>query len=337
NNFDAVFEILARLLVVENVRPDAFNRARQDHLNKVKSVKLTPAEQADEVFHKTIYGDHPYGHNIDGSEATVSGIKQADIYDYLKRFYIANNVSAIVVGNITRERVMRPFKAFFGGWSKGQTVPATFRQPAQTVQLKLVKVEVFDTPNVELRGGMIGVRSSDPDFIGAEVVSQVLNARLKREAESIGGSFAPPTAPPRPVSPFLLFGVNPRRSGVRVLTQSDREFRVARRRPRFSRRAPGREIEPGGRTRRAFGRTLPARNRGLQVAQKLSFEPQGEHRKDHRRRRATRRKASLRRQRDDRCGAGPGERKFQKQSVISFFRTSNLEIRGLKFAYAVAC
>ena len=190
NSFDAVLEILARLLVVENVRPDAFNRAYQEHLNKVKSVKLTPAEQADEVFHKTIYGDHPYGHNIEGSEATVSGIKQADIYDYLKRFYIANNVSVIVVGNITQERVMRPFKAFFGGWSKGQAVPATFRQPAQIVQLKLVKVEVLDTPNVELRGGMIGVRSSDPDFIGAEVVSQVLNARLKREAESIGGSFA---------------------------------------------------------------------------------------------------------------------------------------------------
>jgi len=190
NNFDAVFEILARLLVVENVRPDAFKLASQEHLDKVKSVKLTPAEQADEVFHKAIYSDHPYGHNIDGSFATVAGIKQADVYDFLKRFYIANNVSITVVGNITHDRAMRPFKTFFGGWTKGQTVPATFRQPAQTVQLNLVKVEVLDTPNVELRGGLIGVRSADPDFLGAEVMARVLNVRLKREAESIGGSFA---------------------------------------------------------------------------------------------------------------------------------------------------
>src|SRR5262249_31553586 len=164
SSFDAVFEILARLLVVDNLRQDAFKRAYQDHMNKVKSVKLTPAEQADEAFNKAIYGDHPYGHNIDGSEATVAGIKQADIYDFLKRFYIANNVSVTVVGNITHDRAMRPFKAFFGGWAKGQTVPATFRRPSQTVQLKLLKVEVLDTPNVELRGGMIGVRSSDPDY-----------------------------------------------------------------------------------------------------------------------------------------------------------------------------
>jgi predicted Zn-dependent peptidase len=84
---------------------------------------------------------------------------------------------------------MRPFKTFFGGWAKGQAVPATFRQPAQIVQLKLVKVEVPDAPNVEIRGGMIGVRSADPDFLGAETMARILNARLKREAESLGGSF----------------------------------------------------------------------------------------------------------------------------------------------------
>src|SRR5262249_7885052 len=187
NNFDSVFEILARLLVVENVRPDAFKRAHQERLEKVKSVKPTPAEQADEAFLKAVYGDHPYGHNVGGGEATVSGIKQADVYDFLKRFYIANNGSIVVVGNITHDRAMRPFRAFFGGWAKGQSVPATFRQPAQTVELKLVKVEVPDTPNVELRGGMIGFRIADPDFLVAEAMARILNARLKREAETVGG------------------------------------------------------------------------------------------------------------------------------------------------------
>jgi hypothetical protein len=219
SSFDAVFEILARLLVVENVRPDAFKRAYQDHLNKVKSVKPTPAERAEEAFNKAIYGDHPYGHNIDGTEATVAGIKQADIYDYLKRFYIANNVSVIVVGNITHERAMRPFKAFFGGWTKGQTVPATFRQPAQTVQLKLVKLEVLDE-----RGSGFHCRPGDgprPEC-EAETRGRINRRRLRR-----------PIAAPHPARAVLLLGVYTRRSGVYVLTQSDREFRVARRRRRL--------------------------------------------------------------------------------------------------------
>ncbi len=190
NSFDAVFEILARLLVVENVRPDAFKRAQQEQLDRVKSRKLTPAEQADEVFLNAVYGSHPYGHNLDGNEATVTGIKQADIYDFLKRFYLANNVSITAVGNITQERVMRTFRIFFGGWTKGQIVPATFRRPMQTVQLKLVKVEVADAANVELRGGLIGVKHTDPDFLVTELMARILDARLKREAESIGGAFA---------------------------------------------------------------------------------------------------------------------------------------------------
>lgn len=204
NNFDTVFEILARLLVVENVRPDAFKRAHQEQLNRVKSVKLTSAEQAGEAFYKAIYGDHPYGHNIEGSEATMAGIKQADIYDFLKRFYLANNVSVTVVGAITHERAMRTFKIFFGGWAKGQTVPATFRQPAQVAQLKLVKVEILDAPNTELRGGLIGVRHTDPDFPVTEVMARILNARLKREAESIGGSFSAKSSPRVLVGPFYF-------------------------------------------------------------------------------------------------------------------------------------
>ncbi len=207
NNFDAVFEILGRLLVVENIRADAFKVAHQEQLEKVKSVKLTPAERADEAFYKAVYGDHPYGHNINGSEATLAGIKQPDIYDFLKRFYIANNVSIIVVGNITHERAMRPFKTFFGGWTKGQAIPATFRQPSQTVQPKLVKVEELDAPKVEIRGGLIGVRSADPDFIVAEALAHVLNGRLKREAESIGGSFAT-FAPRRVLSGPLYFSAS---------------------------------------------------------------------------------------------------------------------------------
>lgn len=204
NNFDAVFEILSRLLIVENVRAEAFKRAQQEQLDIIKSARLTPAEQADEAFLKAIYGAHPYGNNIIGSEATLAGIKQADIYDFLKRFYLANNVSVTVVGDITHERAMRTFRTFFGGWAKGQIVPATFRQPMQIVQLKLVKVEVPDAPNVELRGGLIGVKYTDPDFLVAEVLARILNARLKREAESIGGSFTATAARRILAGPFYF-------------------------------------------------------------------------------------------------------------------------------------
>jgi len=184
NNFGATFEIIARLLVVENVRPEAFKKAQQAQLEELKAHKPTASERADEAFLNAIYGAHPYGHNIEGNEKTVAAITQGDVYDIFRKFYIANNASVVVVGNIAHERVMQVFKVLFGGWVKGEIVPATFRQPAQITKLKLVKVDLPDVANVELRGGLIGVKRGDADFLTTEVIARVLAGRLKRDAEA---------------------------------------------------------------------------------------------------------------------------------------------------------
>lgn len=207
NNFGAAFEIVARLLVVENVRADAFKKAWQAETERLKTRKLTAAEQADEAFLKAIYGEHPYGHNTEGDVKTISAITQGDVYDFFRKFYIANNASAIVVGNLTHERVMQVFKVLFGGWVKGQTVPATFRAPVQTAQLRLVKVDRPDATNVELRGGLIGVKHTDADFLTTEVIANILANRLKHEADAVSASFSV-KADPRILAGPLYFSAS---------------------------------------------------------------------------------------------------------------------------------
>jgi len=190
NNFGAAFEIIARLLVVENVRPEAFKNALQAQIEKVKNQKKTVAEQADSTFLKTIYGMHPYGHSLSGDEKTLAAITQGDVYDFFHKFYVANDASAVVVGNVSHERVMQVFKVLFGGWVKGQVVPATFRQPAQTAQVRLVKVDVPEAANIELRGGLIGVKRTDADFLTTELMARILANRLKQNAQSDPADFS---------------------------------------------------------------------------------------------------------------------------------------------------
>jgi zinc protease len=182
-SMDTVLEIVGRLLVVENVRAEAFKRAQEEHLDRIKTIEKSPAERADASFMNALFGDHPYGHNIDGTAESVTAIKQGDVYDYLKRFYISNNSFVVITGNITSERALRPFKSFFGGWIKGQVVPATFRPPRQVARLNLVKIETPDEPNVEIRGGVLGVKYNDPDYLSTEALTLVLAARMKRDAE----------------------------------------------------------------------------------------------------------------------------------------------------------
>lgn len=192
SNFDTVMEIIGRLLVVENIRQDAFKRAQQEQLAKLKNAPAPPpAERADEKFYAEIYGAHPYNHTADGTEKSVSNILWADVYDFYRRFYLANNAVAVVTGDIRQERAVSVFKAFFGGWVKGTLVPMTFRQPDRTATLKLVKVDAPEMSTVELRGGVIGVKFSDQNFIAESLLARVLEARLKKENPDLPpGSFS---------------------------------------------------------------------------------------------------------------------------------------------------
>jgi len=181
-NFETALEIVGRLLVAENIRPDAFKKAKEAQIEKVRQIEksLTPAARADRAFAEGLFGDHPYARPMDGTEASVTAIVQGDVLEFYKRVYIANDSSVIVTGPIGPERVMRAFRVLFGSWVKGAIVPPTFRQPARTTDVKLLKVNLADSPKVELRGGLIGVPVSDKDYIVTQVLARILEDRLNQ-------------------------------------------------------------------------------------------------------------------------------------------------------------
>jgi zinc protease len=180
NNLETAIEILGRLVVVENVRNAALARAQTTHLTRLteKLAQLSPMARADEEFFKAIYSAHPYARTIEGDPASVGKIQQGDIFDFERRFYMANNASFVVTGPVRHERVLRTLKFLFGGWVKAAVIPATFRQPQPNATVRIVKVDA-QAPKVELRGGVVGIRGTDPDLLAVQVMTRVLEARLK--------------------------------------------------------------------------------------------------------------------------------------------------------------
>ncbi len=188
NNFGAAMEILARLLVVDSISVDAFKRAQAEQIEKVRA-GLSAPQAADEAFLKAVYGDHPYGHNILGSELTLSGLRQGDVYDIFQRFYLANNSSVIVSGKISTEQTLRVFKTLFGGWIKGVPAPATFRQPLPIVQRKMVRIEDPKAERTEVRGGVSGVKVGSNEYPVSRLLASILANRWRKEAAGIAATF----------------------------------------------------------------------------------------------------------------------------------------------------
>ena len=190
-NLDQVLAIIGRLLVVESVRKDAFEAAQKARLENLKALQLAPANKADEAFFTTLFGEHPYGHNIGGDAASIGAIKYGDALDFYKRVYLANNMFAVVHGNLRHERVMSLFRVFYGSWIKGVPPPPSFRPPFRTLEARVQKVEQPDLPKVEVRGGVIGVSHTDADFIATRLLALVLENRLKKIEANTTVQFAP--------------------------------------------------------------------------------------------------------------------------------------------------
>ena len=190
-NLDQVFAIISRLLVVDSIRKEAFEAAHKAHLTKLKALQLAPALKADEAFFATLYGDHPYGHTVEGTAESIATIKYGDALDFYKRVYLANNMFAVVHGNLRPERIMTLFRMFYGSWIKGVPPPPAFRPPFRTTEARVNKIEQPDLVNVEIRGGVIGVSHTDADFIPTTLLSRVMEARLKKLSAATTAQFMP--------------------------------------------------------------------------------------------------------------------------------------------------
>ncbi len=178
-SFEPALEILARLLVVEIIRPEAFKAAAEQQLAEIRQ-PLSASSRADEAMMTALYGVHPYGHNLLGSAATIGNLRPGDVYDYFQRFYLANNSSAIVMGPISQERILALFKVFFGGWSKGAIVPATFRPPLRIPKDRVVVVEEPGTDLVEIRVGLPGEKATSPSYLTTQILGQIWSQRWEK-------------------------------------------------------------------------------------------------------------------------------------------------------------
>jgi zinc protease len=225
-SFATAMEIVGRILVVENVRQENFKRAQQARLEQLKAraARPAPAERSNDAFLATIYGDHPYGHNIDGNEKTVAAITYGDVYDFYKRLYLANNSVVVLRGDLKHERALHVFKTYLGGWVKGSVVPPAFRQPQRTTEVRVVKVEMTEAPAVELRSGVIGVKQTDPDFIATQVLARVLEAQLKRTGAGQPTSIAVQAAPRILPGPFFISASVPAERAVEFSRQATDGF-----------------------------------------------------------------------------------------------------------------
>ncbi len=133
-----------------------------------------PVGKALEKFRGMAFQKHPYNWLAIGTMEDLQGVTPADCQKFYDTFYVPNNATLIVVGDVDEAEVRKLADQHFGPIPKGATPPRVEGQePAQDkLRDETLEIEV-QVPVIV--GGYHIPRASDPDVASLEVLAAILS------------------------------------------------------------------------------------------------------------------------------------------------------------------
>ncbi len=173
--FDLLSDIMLRPVFPEDELKKTVERVKAG----LKSQEESPGFLASREYKKAIFGEHPYGRLITGTEETLDRITRADLVDFHSQYYYPNNAVMAVVGDVTPGEVQKLIDRYFAQWKPGQISLPSLAQPSLQKERKIITID-RNLTQANILLGHLGVSRGDPDYYSLSVMNYILG----------GGGFA---------------------------------------------------------------------------------------------------------------------------------------------------
>lgn len=123
-------EALDRMLFIEAERmsaclydPDDCESERTVIISELKGGENDPEQLLDTELTASAFRVHPYQHPTIGWLQDIEAMSRDDLYEHYRRFYIPNNATLVVVGDVETDQVLRRIEHHFGAIPPGPPPP----------------------------------------------------------------------------------------------------------------------------------------------------------------------------------------------------------------------
>ncbi|MEK1891064.1 MAG: pitrilysin family protein [Phyllobacterium sp.] len=150
---------------------EPIDRIRQQIVAGIKASERNPNTIAGRKFAEALYGDHPYGRQSEGTEASLMSITHDDLATFHKRIFARDNLIVGVVGAISPEELMPLLDKVFGDLPEKAEL-----EPVSDAELAFGKTTQVDyaLPQTSISMVYPGVRRKDSDFFAAYIMNHIL-------------------------------------------------------------------------------------------------------------------------------------------------------------------
>ena len=171
-----VFEKAAALLIRVISKPDFperhFKRKKKSRLASLAAQKQNIRSVLGRRFNQLAYGDHPYARPLSGEHDTIVAISLDDIKRFYKKYYVANNLTMIVVGDIGRLRVEQLANELARVLPTGETPPPL--PPVKPLTAAITENIPHPSQQVHVKIGQPFIKAGHPDFYALHLGNYIL-------------------------------------------------------------------------------------------------------------------------------------------------------------------
>ena len=149
-----------------------FQREKGRTLAGLKHREESPGALANIEFLKVLYKDHPYAHPSSGVVETVTGFAVADLQNFYKQFYVANNARVVIVGDIDRQHAEKIAQSLIAGLAAGEKPESIAAVPVP--EKGVTKHIQFPSTQTHVLAGLVGMHRKDKDYLSLYVGNHIL-------------------------------------------------------------------------------------------------------------------------------------------------------------------
>jgi predicted Zn-dependent peptidase len=127
-HFSRTAELLADIAINSNFPQKEIDKEKEIVLDELISYKDNPSDKLFDDFEAVLFGNHPLGYNILGTEESIASFGRKELKEYVSKFFFAENCVISFVGDISEKEVKAKLEKYFSSMQQGkkQLLPQTF-------------------------------------------------------------------------------------------------------------------------------------------------------------------------------------------------------------------
>jgi zinc protease len=174
-----MMELLADALLRPRLEEEELEDLAARHIELIKAAKDSdPAELIGTYGRALLFGDHPYGRPVFGSEASLAAIGREDVLRYYDGQFGADRLILVLAGDIDADLIARSVAESFCRWPRAAAPAARPARPCPLAGRRVLLVDFPGSAQAYFWIGSVGIDKRYPHRAALELVNTLFGGRF---------------------------------------------------------------------------------------------------------------------------------------------------------------